>query len=423
MGGGEGHGPALEPAVEDFGNAPQKLPLLRNDEAIDALAVQVCDVSPDRRALFQLRHRPNAFNHFVVLVRPDRNRVAPVPVAREAPVLRVFKPVLESLFLGMPGHPSRLPVVSHHPLLQLFVDPDEPAQMSSVDEGGLRPPAEGVGVGDASVVQDPPLFLQIFDDDLVCVFEIQIFQLFILCVKAPVVVEQPWRDMACFEYLVLDAGVVVVLSVGRSAVHHSRPTVGTHELSSEYLEGVAEGFLEEVVGRLVLGLREFRALVPLAHLDLAFLELEELGDEGKPLLHENVLAAADLSLDVDLGRVEGEHEVAGEGPWSCGPDEEGGVVVANGEAYEKRGVLDLLVVLVGFEVGEDRGAGRAVGHDSGCAVYAVLEEELLEEPPHALHVAEVWSERRPYPLSCSRFRSRPTSQSGRRCVPTRASTS
>ena len=53
------------------------------------------------------------------------------------------------------------------------------------------------------------------------------------------------------------------------------------------------------------------------------------------------------------------------------------------------GVLDVLVVGAGFEVGEGGGQAPGVGHDAVGAVDAALVPELLEDPPDGLHVGEI----------------------------------
>ncbi len=53
------------------------------------------------------------------------------------------------------------------------------------------------------------------------------------------------------------------------------------------------------------------------------------------------------------------------------------------------GVVDLFVVLLDFEIGEDGGAGVGVGHDATTAINEAAVEELFEDVPHRFHEGQV----------------------------------
>ena len=53
----------------------------------------------------KFRHRANAFAVFAILTLPNRERRAPVTLARERPVNIIFEPVAEAAFLDVVGRP------------------------------------------------------------------------------------------------------------------------------------------------------------------------------------------------------------------------------------------------------------------------------------------------------------------------------
>ena len=53
-----------------------------------------------------------------------------------------------------------------------LLDPHEPAGNRPVDERGLRPPAEGVGMLHGAFLYQPSLSLQVLDDVLVCILKV-----------------------------------------------------------------------------------------------------------------------------------------------------------------------------------------------------------------------------------------------------------
>ncbi len=111
MDGGVGHCPTLKPAVEHFRNATKVVAVLGNHEPVYAITVQVIQVPIDASSLSELGNRANALNNFVVLIRPNGNGIAPVAIPREAPVLCILKPIVETLLLRVARHPLRFQVV------------------------------------------------------------------------------------------------------------------------------------------------------------------------------------------------------------------------------------------------------------------------------------------------------------------------
>ena len=85
-------------------------------------------------------------------------------------------------------------------------------------------------------------------------------------------------------------------------------------------------------------------------------------------------------------RVNAERHVARQRPRCRRPSDEGHPgLLSQREVDHDRGVLDVLVVLRGLEVGQGGAAARGVGHDPEALVDEALVPELAEDPPDRLH--------------------------------------
>src|SRR4051812_44355237 len=76
---------------------------------------------------------------------PDRQRRAPVALARERPVLVSLEPFAESPVLDVLGVPADLLVLGQHPVAHVGRS-DVPARLRVVEERRAAAPAMGVGV-------------------------------------------------------------------------------------------------------------------------------------------------------------------------------------------------------------------------------------------------------------------------------------
>ncbi len=84
----------------------------------------------------QILNRFNANNFLEILGGPNWNGTSPVSVSREAPIVGILKPLLESLMLGELGDPFGLKVVNQESFLKLS-DLDEPAVNCLVNQRGF----------------------------------------------------------------------------------------------------------------------------------------------------------------------------------------------------------------------------------------------------------------------------------------------
>ena len=116
---------------------------------INKVPVDVGDFLP--RSLFKFRDTPNHPHLLAIRRLPHRNRRPPVPVSRNAPVVRVLQPVVEPLLLYVRRDPPGFLVVLHQLVLN-FLNLDEERSDGFVNQRRVRPPAEGIGVHDGSVV-------------------------------------------------------------------------------------------------------------------------------------------------------------------------------------------------------------------------------------------------------------------------------
>ncbi|KAL7468630.1 hypothetical protein ACHAXS_008852 [Conticribra weissflogii] len=104
-------------------------------------------------------------------------------------------------------------------------------------------------------------------------------------------------------------------------------------------------------------------------------------------------------LNVGHGGVDAQGEVGGKRPRGGGPRHEtdllrgtfagAAVLVQHGKTDHHRRIPDILVVQARLEVAQGRPARRAEGHDLVPLVHQALLEQLLEDPPHALHEGRV----------------------------------
>ena len=121
---GIGHRTALEPAVENLGNARQDRSGTPFElDRIDEMLVDVADFLAGE--LFEFRDGTDADRLPRFTVAPDRQRASPVTVPADRPVARVLKPFAEASFLDVRRNPGHLLIRRQHLLLDP-VDADKP---------------------------------------------------------------------------------------------------------------------------------------------------------------------------------------------------------------------------------------------------------------------------------------------------------
>ena len=390
------HRARLEPAVEHLGRAVVGLAVLPDDDLVDEVLVEVGHLLA-RKLLELLRGADADHVRRVVVVDPHGDAAAPEAVSGDVPVARLLEPVAEALFAHVVRRPVHARVVLREALVEVL-DADVPRVDRAVDERRVGAVAERIGVDDRRLVDELPLGLEALDDVLVAVLAEAALVFGNRVGERAGVVERIGKGRHA-RFL---ADAEVVLAVGGGDMDDADAVIGRDVVVVEDAERALRALVGEVrEKRLVLGTLQGIALSFPDELVLIFL----LEDERKPRLGHDVdrprvvshVAHRDI---VDL-RAGADREVLGKRPWSRRPDEEiddaSGALRLQLFARDRRGedaarhgrVLDVLVVRAGLEVGERRRKLPGIRHDAVGAVDAALVPELLEDPPHRLHEAEV----------------------------------
>ena len=134
------------------------------------LAMDVLQRATARETL-KFLNAADAYDLLAVIADPDRNRISPVPVAREAPIASVLKPIMEALLLDKGWNPAGRLVELNKPLLDLS-DFDEPAVEATIDKRCLTSPAEGIAMDNGTASKESPGCLQIGNYHLVSILDV-----------------------------------------------------------------------------------------------------------------------------------------------------------------------------------------------------------------------------------------------------------
>jgi hypothetical protein len=158
---GERHRARVEPDVDDLGHAAHLRPALRARprRLVDVGAVRVLE----RLAglLGQLGERADRLD-VAVLAAPDRQRRAPVALARDRPVDVVLQPLAEAAVLDV----RRVPVdglVRRQQAIAQRGRADVPGRLGVVEQRRAAAPAVRVGVQQALLALDPAARAQVLD--------------------------------------------------------------------------------------------------------------------------------------------------------------------------------------------------------------------------------------------------------------------
>ena len=227
---GERHAAGVEPHVDDLGDALHRL------AAVGAVPRRRVDERPVRilehvaRLLRQLGQRPDALG-VAVRAPPDRQRRAPVALARDRPVDVVLQPAPHAAVLDVLGVPVDRLVGGEQAVAQLR-RADEPRRLGVVEERRPATPAVRVGVQVRLGAQQPPARAQVLDDVGVGLLH-----------PAPGVGAHAVDVRAVEPHRVDDvdalllAEPVVVLAEGDRRVHDAGAVVGADEVAGQH--GVA----------------------------------------------------------------------------------------------------------------------------------------------------------------------------------------
>ena len=404
---GERHRTGVEPDVEHVGDAPHGRPAggvvrVRPGEGVDERPVQVGDLDPE--VARELGQRAVHVGPGVgrVVADPDRDRGAPVAVARDRPVARPGEPVAELAVPDVLRHPGDLLVELDHPVPELG-DPHEPAGHCLVDQGVAAAPAVRVGVLIGLVPHDDGALsgrrrrersgasLEVGDDRLVRVEDLQPGVVGHLGREAALGVDRDdRRDPGRAAH-----GHVVLAEAGRH-VHQPRAVLDRDEVGGEHtVRSRPRDPVREVPER--RGVRpadQVGAAHRLEHArvlaQLARVRLQACGREDHALPGVRARGPRRHHGVVDLGS-DGDGQVGRERPGRRGPDQSqltGLQAHTDGQRRVLPGLVDVSVhpQLV---VGQWRLVAPAVRQHPVALVGQALVVELLEPPDDRLHVGQV----------------------------------
>ena len=423
----EGHRAGVEPAVDDFGDAPVHARLAGAGpgdfvhpglverqvgvevgalgagplEGGEGLRVPLLDLGGGGRAL------PAAG----LVVDPEVEGGAPEPLAGERPVHIVPEEVAEPAFPDVLRHPVHRAAVRERRLLP-GGGADEPGRAGVLDQRVLfRPPAEGVLVAEGLRVEEEAGLPEAADDLVVGVLDPLALEPGDFGGEAAVRADGAGEGDVLGVFVGGDGGaveVVVHLAEGRGLVHQPGALVEFHEVGGEDAPerrdraAVGEPAFESVVAVPVVGERgavaaahEFGAVEVAERLRAAAQFRGESLAEGLGD-HQPADAAGGrgavrgrfaFDLRVPDAGADGGVEVRGERPGGGGPDRERQVgLVHQRQGDGDRRVVHFPVAEADF-VGGERGAALRPPPDHLLApVEQALAVEFGERPPDALHI-------------------------------------
>jgi len=382
-----GHGAGFKPAVENLGGAVIGLAVFFENDLVDVVLVQVGDGLAGE--LLQFGDGADADHVLAIFGDPDGNAGPPEPVARDVPVLGVLEPVAEALLADGGGHPMHISVVGGQLVAQIF-HTDIPRIDGAIDQRGVGARAEGIGMEQRRLVYELAAVLEGADDFLVGVLaEDAVIFGNGLGEGADIVEVFQKRNAGSF------ANAEVILTEGRGAMDEAGAVFGGDKAVVEHLEAVLgsgegreDGFVRQT---------QQVSTLPVAQNLILFRFLVGRGKAGFCQQIEGAFRGVAHGDIVDIGPG-ADGQIAVERPGGCGPDQgiyrsftgikPGGDLVqldTDGDG----GVLHILIVAAGLEVGEGRIKLPGIRHDTVRLIDAPLFPELLEDPPDSLHERDV----------------------------------
>ena len=384
-----GHRSRIEPDVDDRGGAAHGAVTRAAGpgDLVDEGAVRVEVRAQRARALLQLGKAADPLGGVVVAVTdPDRERRAPVAVAREGPVHVAGQPLAHAPFADLGRVPGRLAVDGEHLLLERRRG-GEPGFARDVEQRGLTAPAVRVRVGHPAGSEEVCAAVELLHQQGISVLDEHPPHPRQPLVEAPRVVDGAHEGQA-----VALPGRVVVRAEGGRDVHDA----GAVLRGDEVLEDDAPG-PPGIVGnrhhlqrpRVAHALERTGIVFPHKARVLAQHPLDQV------LRHDH---AAPLRLRLGVGErgVERQRHVGGHRPGRGGPGQEGAPirvglpVLGKQRREEEQGRILHFAITQGDLVGaERRAAARAVGHALVAAIEKPLLRQPAQDPPNRLDVARV----------------------------------
>ena len=328
----------------------------------------------------QLGHRSDALLIPArrVVAHPERQRRAPVALARHAPVDVVRQPLAEAPFLDVLRHPVD-PIVVGDELVFERGGLDVPRRARVVEQRRVAAPAERVGVLVDPLLQHQPAVGQILLDQRIGFLDEDAAPRRHRVDEAALRVHRHQRGQA-----VLLPHCEVVGAEGRRDVHQAGAILRADEIAGEDVAVVLR-HRQEGVERPVVPAQELAALRPAQHGHLPRVLPEDRSDQrfGQPQLVVFVLHQHVVDLFAD-----GHGDVARQRPRRGRPDQQvdAGLIAQRELDVDARIFGAFLVALRQLMAGERRAAARAIGHHFVALVDQPAIPVLLEDPPQRLDV-------------------------------------
>ena len=226
---GERHAARVPPHVDQVGNAAEGLAVALEGHVVDERAVEV--VRHLGAQLAQLVAGADADDLLAVLRAPDRQRRAPVALARQRPVHVVLEPVAEPPVLDVVRVPGDL-LVGGEQLLLALGGAHVPARLGVVDERRVAAPAVRVGVLVLAGLEQAAGLAQRLDDRRVGLAHVHVREGAGALVEGAV-----GPDRVVDREAVLGGQAEVVLAEGGARVNHAGAVVERDEVAGQ--DGVA----------------------------------------------------------------------------------------------------------------------------------------------------------------------------------------
>ena len=232
---GEGHHARVEPAVHHLGDAPENavagVRRARPGHIVHVGPMEVEIGQVFAATLGQLRHTADAIHVAASVALPDGYGRAPVAFAGDGPVHIVAQPLSKPSLPDVIGVPVDPGVVAHQTVLDRR-GADVPGRLGVIEEGGVAPPAERVGVAiDPLVVQQSSRF-QVGEDFGVGVLDE-------LAGERIVAGDDALQIDGLHEsQMVLASQAQVLITEGRGDVDDTAAVVHAHKVGGHYPGGI-----------------------------------------------------------------------------------------------------------------------------------------------------------------------------------------
>mmetsp|Transcript_1543 Transcript_1543/g.5302 ORF Transcript_1543/g.5302 Transcript_1543/m.5302 type:complete len:270 (+) Transcript_1543:2024-2833(+) len=250
---------------------------------------------------FQLFNRINDDKFGVFLIGPHWNWSTPVPRSRDGPILGTLEPVVEALLLYKIRHPVSLFVVCKETLLQ-NLDAYEPRWDSTVNERGIRAPAEWIPMLEGTVFDDATCLFDGCNNVIVGVLDVLATEVGDWSNEASTFIQWARNLTVLGDDAIVHAHTVIIFSKSRCIVNDTGTRVAGNIGVSNHLEGsVLLEILKVVEERHVFLAHQISSLHGAQNFEILLLLL--FVNERETPLCDNVVYATWLVVNLHIVKV------------------------------------------------------------------------------------------------------------------------